>query len=387
MTEHIVFWLGPSMEPWNHRTAPDTGIGGSELAAIRLVQGLAQVGFRVTVYADITEPDCGEDVNPRWLNYRAVKWDRDIIPCDLLVSSRTPVIGPACKPRKLAGRPTWLWMHDLHVGADWGNHIGEFFDKIVVLSIFAMQRFVAYYPRVEPSNIIIISNGIIPDLYKSSDHVFGDQHRALLAKSVPLTLTWSSAPDRGLDRVLDLWPHLRKMYPNAELQVFGNIPAWAERATAYGSPDVVAQARQLMDKLRGLGSEEGVWFRGKVGQAELGKAWMSTHLWLYPTSFEETSCITAMEAQAAGVKIACTPIGALPETVPYATMLSVWNPSSEWRDKTLAVVSKLVADEDMCNLTAARDWQVSWSSVTLHWWKAIRKVLDTPRKEQRPCDL
>jgi glycosyltransferase involved in cell wall biosynthesis len=377
--KHIVLWLGPSLEPWEHKTALDKGIGGSELAAIRLAQGLAERGFRVTVYADISDPHMVSDVNPRWLDYHTAKWDKDIIPCDLLISSRCPSIGLAAKPRKAANRPTWLWMHDLHVGADWGNHIGETFDQIVCLTRFASQRFLDYYPRVDPSKVIVIPNGTSPSLYKTTDYEFGQQHRDLEAKTVPLTLLWSSAPDRGLDRVLDLWPYLLKMYPNAELRIFGNIFTWAERAEAYGKPEQISQARRLLARLRG--GADGVRIMGKVGQAVLGQSWIRSHLWLYPTSFEETSCITAMEAQMSGVKIACTPVGALPETAPLATFLPVWSPSSIWRDGALDAISKLLADEDLDKLRDARDGQRCWLSVILQWRDAIKQALQSESEE------
>jgi hypothetical protein len=39
---------------------------------------------------------------------------------------------------------------------------------------------------------------------------------------------------------------------------------------------------------------------GMVDQRTLAAAFASAGWWLYPTSFEETSCITAMKAQALG---------------------------------------------------------------------------------------
>ena len=62
----------------------------------------------------------------------------------------------------------------------------------------------------------------------------------------------------------------------------------------------------------------GVVFHGRAGQEEVARSYLQSQLWLYPTDFEETSCITAMEAQAAGCHIVATRCGALPETAPQA---------------------------------------------------------------------
>jgi hypothetical protein len=44
------------------------------------------------------------------------------------------------------------------------------------------------------------------------------------------------------------------------------------------------------------------WHAGMVDQRTLAAAFASAGWWLYPTSFEETSCITAMKAQALGTR-------------------------------------------------------------------------------------
>ena len=64
-----------------------------------------------------------------------------------------------------------------------------------------------------------------------------------------------------------------------------------------------------------LAKAEGVVMHGRVNQHELAEAMLGAGVWFYPTWFSETSCITAMEAQAAGLWCVCPPIAALEETV------------------------------------------------------------------------
>src|ERR1041385_956964 len=65
-----------------------------------------------------------------------------------------------------------------------------------------------------------------------------------------------------------------------------------------------------------LGGEDGgVYMHGRVNQAELAKWQAGQHIWLYPTAFMETFCITAIEAQAAGILPLTSNLAALKETV------------------------------------------------------------------------
>ena len=45
-------------------------------------------------------------------------------------------------------------------------------------------------------------------------------------------------------------------------------------------------------------------FTGRLNQLELYKEWFSASVWLHPTDWEETSCITVMDAMATG----CWPV-------------------------------------------------------------------------------
>jgi glycosyltransferase involved in cell wall biosynthesis len=285
-------------------------------------------------------------------------------------------------------------MHDLHIGADWGKNISRGFDKVICLSLFAHKRFCEYYPQVDPHKVEVIPNGIDRDLfklgraYKAGECFLSNdpshlpslellaKHRRLEAGEEPLSVIWSSCPDRGLDRVIDLWPGIREAFPGAKLRIFGDVMGWIRRAQANGNEDGVAQVRALTGKLGRLDDEEdSLVFEGKAGQAALAAAFMKAHLWLYPTSFEETSCITAMEAQAAGCKVICTPVGALLDTAPYAEFLSPWLPTSIWRNvatQTIKVNLQVTNEATLCN---ARARVPTWDHVADRWAAMIERDL------------
>jgi glycosyltransferase involved in cell wall biosynthesis len=128
-----------------------------------------------------------------------------------------------------------------------------------------------------------------------------------------------------------------------------------------------------------LATTPGVYNHGRVGQDEIAQSYLRSQLWLYPTDFLETSCITAMEAQVAGCKIVATRCGALPETVPDARF--VYGPTNEsnYDYRFIEAVREtleglrpegLRPEEEVCHVPTVR----TWTSVALQWDVCIREA-------------
>ncbi len=98
---------------------------------------------------------------------------------------------------------------------------------------------------------------------------------------------------------------------------------------------------QLYDQCRGT---EGVEYVGVVPQAELAHRLRRASVLAYPNTTEETSCIAAMEAMAAGCFIVTTAGGGLPETTAgFATLIPPGLVLPEYRRLFVeAVVAQLV---------------------------------------------
>ena len=70
-----------------------------------------------------------------------------------------------------------------------------------------------------------------------------------------------------------------------------------------------------MDKYKELAQQPGVNIKGSLPHQQLVEELKSAKLMIYPGNHRETSCTAAIEAQAAGVPVVSSKIGALPETV------------------------------------------------------------------------
>ena len=155
---------------------------------------------------------------------------------------------------------------------------------------------------------------------------------------------YASSPDRGLLRLLSLWPAILKTEPEAELHI---AYGWenTDKAIAGGRADLAAFKEDVMRRLER--TERVVW-RGRLPQNELAKLYSESWLWLYPTDFLEVSCISAMEAMAGGAVPVTTRCGALPETLGTAGFLVPAPTTSRGYQETwLNVTRGLLLDQTM----------------------------------------
>lgn len=377
----VVLWLGPSLERWDPATALDCGIGGSETAAIHLSRELAFLGHVVNVYADVTK-----SIACTWANVSGyASWEPyQNVPahllCDLFISSRQPEarrkVHPSCQQ-------AWLWVHDVHCGPDWDNVIKTDYDKVLCLSSFARGKFLEYYPALDPAKVVKTWNGLDAKLFENVPEILragfgklggvhgflnpGDQHLRFRRGLAPLRATYSSSPDRGLDKLLDLWPRVCELGRLAcpdnhlppELHVYYGFETWRKVAERHGDVTAAYKIALLEEK---VGKTPGVCYHGRASQAEVARSHLESQLWLYPTDFVETSCITAMEAQAAGCQVVSTRLGALPETAPAGWFVDGPTSVVGYDERFLACVREALL-EDASYAFAPR----SWASVARQW--------------------
>lgn len=357
----IVIFTGPAYEQWTPKTIEETGIGGSETMAWEMARHLARLGHRVRHYGMCTPEQEGVYEGVHWFD--ATRYVG--VTCDALVISRYP---DALSCPGIMAKAKLLWVHDVHVGPALTMERALEFDTILCLSNWHKEYFCSVYPFLDPRRVTVTRNGIDLSLFEQSspaermqlvvDLATGDPENeipplidndtAVKLLSAPTRnphrAVYSSSPDRGLQTALELWPLIRKEVPDAELHVFYGFDNLRR-----GRPSDVA----LADKLEATAkATEGVFLRGRVSPKELAREFLKSGVWFYPTWFSETSCITAMQAQAAGLDIITSPIAALKETVGIGMLIpgapepidmatrgfELAEPSDEYRRRAVAHV-------------------------------------------------
>ena len=345
----IVIWTGASYEPWGPRSLDDGGIGGSETAAIHMAFELAKLGHEVVMVGEhegyegkqvdvrlwgksLSNPKAAHLLPVEYVHYKRAIANPSLLTSDVLVSSRDKRILRLKPDTKV----TILWVHDIHVGDDWENEVSAF-DRVYALTKWHKGFLLDTYPNVDPDKFSVTRNGIDPSRFEP-DRPWPE----LLAQKGP-RFVWSSSLDRGLDVMLDLWPQVKKLRSDATLEIYYGIDNW--RKINAKNPKGLAVIDYFMARIASM-KGAGVHYHGRVGQAELARAHMGALVWAYPTAWLESSCITAMEAQAAGAFPVTSALAALTETVHSGFLVPGRNKSQGYQDLFLDYIREaLVGDQ------------------------------------------
>jgi glycosyltransferase involved in cell wall biosynthesis len=244
----------------------------------------------------------------------------------------------------------WLWLHDAIVPEYLS---GEWTDKIDL--VFCLTEFHAKkLPEAMRDRLVLTKNGI------NRDYLVDGQN-------APTELIYASSPDRGMDYVLREWPKIRVEFPEARLHLYyGFTQNWMKSEAHH------VGLRRIRSEVMRLKDQPGVVWHGMVGQKELSQAFADCGFWLYPTEWPETSCITAMKAQAMG----CIPITSrFPDSgVPETTKYDLGPPprhgslyaNADWLAEWTASVIASVPRQD---LGPMREQMKSWAREVYSWAK------------------
>ena len=350
----LVIHTGYAFEKWNGSTLDRRGIGGSETAAAKLGEAFVRRGYRVVVFGECEEGTCaGVDYVhlDRFSNF-AESFHMDVF----IVSRYAQLLLEAVRATK-----RYFWAHDMNAipargaGGDVLHQRAGELDAIFCLSPSHRDAFARTH-RLDASKIVVTRNGLTPERFA------GQEERQ------PFRFFYSSSPDRGLDTLLELFPRIRERLPEAELHIFYGFENW-DRALGMRMD---RDAEAWRDRIRTAMQQPGVFFRGRIGQQELACEMMRSDIWFYPTRFEETYCITALEAQMAGAVCVASDLGALRTTVANRGVLLGGDAySEEYRRLAVETVVALLLDRERRDALASRGraWaaEQTWDAVAAEW--------------------
>lgn len=291
--QEVAIYLGPGWEEWAPTDIETKGLGGSETAACRLAEALQTYDCHVTVYGEVAPTASGQVL------YRPHTAFDPTEHRDLLIVSRMPMVFN----RKINADQKLLWLHDVDCGPMLVEDHMKQIDRIMCLSRWHHDHLLETYQFLTSADLYITRNGIEPSYFNPIEDR-RNPHRAI----------YTSSPDRGLDLLLEWWPAVRERIPDAEL-VYG----YASVYDAVAAKDKRIAA--FRDHVRHLASNAaGTTNLGSLSQPMVAKEMLKSGVWLAPAystpasaAFNETFCIGAVEAAAAGCWRVMSAWGALEE--------------------------------------------------------------------------
>jgi len=174
----------------------------------------------------------------------------------------------------------------------------QFIDKVqhfVYVSNWQLNEFLNRF-QIHTSSNLVIHNAIDPIEFieKPTDKI---------------RLMYTSTPNRGLEVLLNAFEILNRK--DIELVVYSsNVIYGKDYAKTVNHDHLFYRCKK----------NPNIKYMGYAMNNAVRKALQSAHILSYPSIYEETSCLAAIEAGAAGCKIVTTNLGALPETCQsYAT--------------------------------------------------------------------
>ncbi len=137
---------------------------------------------------------------------------------------------------------------------------------------------------------------------------------------------YSSFPNRGLLQLLELWPHIFNKYPDATLYIYTDVNnAWSNNV----EPDKLNKIKNLLHQ---YSDKFGIFYKGWVSKKELADSWATADIWFYPCTFQETFCLTALEAAISKTFVVTNGLAALQNTVSNRGIIIEGDPTTdEWK--------------------------------------------------------
>ena len=189
-----------------------------------------------------------------------------------------------------------LWAHhacDQYVYLNF-NH--SKIDKIVCPSQWARDLFVKHW-KVPEYKLVIIHNGYNKIFSYSSKKT--------------KTFIYTGIPYKGLELFPQIFSKVLEKHPDARLKIFSCMGL-------YGQTDT---NKKLYDTLRSIPNVE---YHSSVDQSELVSHYQESAFFLHPNIWEETFCVSMVEAMACGCHPIISNIGAIPEiSQGYATIVPI----------------------------------------------------------------
>lgn len=354
-TKRLAIWTGPAWEKWGLDSHLLGGIGGSETCAARLAQTAAENGWQVTL---IGEHDTHYDAKVSLVDWRSENMEWEYF--DTFIASRN--LSPI--DWKLKAKKILVWIHDIWLLS--GQEIHPYFKsrvhKFVTLSPWH-KAFVKNHHKLEDSNLTVVPNGVNIELFQDNAAVkeWGRLH-------------YSSSPDRGLDNILNMLPHVIDECPETKLHIYYGFYNWESAAKSRNNEDELKRIDDLKNQISSFGDR--IVMHGRKSQPLLAQEWAKAWLWWYPTNFTETFCITAKEAQASKTPILSSSVGALASTVgEYGIQVGGHPYSESARNQYVEYFKKLYEDksywQEWSDKAYAGASSVSWGDVYQNYWKSL----------------
>lgn len=317
----LVFIADGNWNPWTGRDIETKGMGGSETHVVRFASCIQSRGiFDVIVFCKCSIEEKYQDV--QYLDID--KYHNFIFSTKIhtvVISRFTEYIPVTCLSQ---AENIYVFFHDL-IPHETILYRNPKIKNIFCLSEWHKQHFDSIFPSWS-------------DISKSLHYGMDQLDLPNLSESEldePVRFIYSSFANRGLLVLLEMWRDIRSVFPTAVLDIFCDINhQWTNRFY----PVVCLKIKSLLHDL----ANEGIRYHGWVDKKTLYRGWQRADIWLYPCTFQETFCLTALEAARTKTLAISPDLAALRDTVGDRGFMISGDPNTrEWRQEALKILREI----------------------------------------------
>lgn len=257
-----------------------------------------------------------------------------------------------------------LWLHDHWTDTESAHLISaksrSRFSKIVFVS-YTQQAGYRMKLNIPYKDGTVMQNAIVPI----------EEHEK---PTDTINLIYHTTPHRGLEILAPIANYMTEVGIKYHLDVYSSF-------ALYNAQSMDQKYQHVFDSLK---SNPNVTYHGYKPNSEIREALKKAHIFAYPSIWEETSCIAAMEAMSAGCQIVCSSLAALPETTSnFAYMYDYTEDKQEHANRfaySLLNAMNFHFDENNQNKLKLQklyaDTFYSWDLRILQWKELLKDVID-----------
>ena len=329
----VSFIVPGALWDWNGRSLKANGMGASESMIVYVAEELAKKR-KVEVFGPVPEEDTLESVS-YWHKeqmhhlYNAPEGTK-------LVVSRSPASWERIDEHVGKVLPKILWLQDVSY-TDLNTDVAKRYEKIVCVSNWHKQ-ITSELHKIPLEKIEVAYNGIVPSQYRPRPSEKPARKRD--------HFIYASSPDRGLIKLLQLWPQVLSLYPEATLSIFYGWKG-CEKLGSGVDDEWLKRFTSVRKQYEAVKFQKGLREFGMINADDIAREFMRSGVWLYPTDFAETCCTNAIQARAAGAVPVTTNYAGLSETALCEQSVLVPLGVDDYDDRIIEGVRQAVETPDI----------------------------------------
>ena len=290
-SKNILVYTGYAPSKWNYTFSLSNALGGSETAISSLTKNFPD-DYTIYVTGDVEEEKVD---NVTYIHLNNLKNLIKTTSFHTIIVSR--YLNFYELYRNFSAYQTYIWAHDITLyayGTDltvesiltkWSGKI----TGCICQTQWHKDLFLSSFPQLK-DKIGIINNGINANMFSNTK-----------AKKIANRFIYTSCSERGLYKLTQLWSSILEQLPDAELVI-----------SSYNNFPKSEEDNKILEIINKTSS---IKHMGKLNRTELYDLMSSAEYWLYPSYFQETSCITSLELLASEVICLYYPVAGLVNTL------------------------------------------------------------------------